>query len=190
MPHRALRKRLFRAFAATIVLTLVFFFASLDRGHVRHERQEQCAKQLVALGNALLLYQNDNRNRLPDTWAMLLRGQHLAPSAFVSPSDASALAAKDGAQFDPSDPTCCSFVYLGDTRGRWMSSPSAEDVVAFDRPSVHGNDGVHVLFHDGHVEFFPFLGRRPAWWATFEASIARGDRPLLLPGAAYQLPPR
>lgn len=185
-PAAKIRGRWPCAVAAVVIVALLVPILAIERGRAAEARRARCGKQLKAIGQAILLYSNENRNRMPDSFATLARAMHVPPSFFVSPDDRAALPAAEAAHFDPADPRQCSFVLIGDTKRPLDSSLTVEAVVAYERPEVHGNDGVHVLFGAGQVHFVPFVpaGKRPAWWAEFEASIARGDRQLMLPRAA------
>jgi len=45
-----------------------------------------------------------------------------------------------------------------------MTNPDA--ILAYDRDDDHGSDGMHVLFADSHVEFFPIAAARKRFGKT------------------------
>lgn len=143
-----------------------------------------CPSNLKQIGQAILLYANQNAGAMPDSFATILRTQDLTPKVLICPSD-DARAAADVASFR-GDERDCSYVYVGD--GVPNAAIGNSDIVAFDRPDTHAPDGINALFGDGHVEYLDFAAPPMPrdWWKDVERQIARGDRPVRMPAAATQ----
>lgn len=42
------------------------------------------------------------------------------------------------------------YIYLGEGK---TNSAGPEDILAYEKPDIHGRDGFNILYGDGHVEF-------------------------------------
>lgn len=127
------------------------------------------ASNLKQIGMGMLLYSNENRNRYPDDFATLLKTQDLSPQVMLSPRAGSGIPA------DVTTPEArvayvaehADYVYLG--KGLKNDTP-AETIVVYEKPDGL-DDGINVLFADGHVEF---LFMEPAMAEIAKQKAARG----------------
>ncbi len=119
----------------------------------RASARVHCASNLRQIGQAMLLYANDNGSKYPDHIEDLLV-EEIAPVAFVCPStNDTASAAGPTTQATQANfvtPGHCSYIYLG--KG-FTTAASAETILAYEPLKNHDGDGSNVLFGDGHVEF-------------------------------------
>lgn len=146
-----------------------------------------CASNLKQIGQAILLYANENKGATPDSFSVALQTQDLVPDVFVCRSTSTEKAANNDSFLAEPDKHC-DYIYVGDRLPMPNDHVPEWAVIAFDRERNHHGDGVNVLFGDGHVEFLLFSGHgKPTpWWDGVQAQIARGDRPILLPASATQ----
>jgi prepilin-type processing-associated H-X9-DG protein len=175
--------------AAVVLLGIIVILLSPKRHLGEPAWRVICASHLKQIGQAMLLYANENGGTSADSFVTLLRTQDLVPDVFVCPKDDIEPAEDvDAFAADPG-PRHCSYLYLGDRLPMPFNALPAEAILAYDRLDNHEGDSINILFGDGHAEFFALAARgkpTPAWWADVEAQIARGDRPVLLPTAATQ----
>ncbi len=106
---------------------------------------------LRQIGMGCMLHANENKGNYPPDLGSLLK-QDLTPAVFISPRGNQALPAQNltpeqWAQWvnEHSD-----YVYLG--KGKTNNIP-ADQPLAYEKLEVGGNQGVNILFGDGHVEF-------------------------------------
>jgi prepilin-type processing-associated H-X9-DG protein len=127
-----------------------------------------CASNMRQIGAGLILYAVDNQFALPDTLEPILATQDITPPVFVCPGSADNPAADPPMtpQTSPQafaaaqahammQPGHCSYVYLG--RGlsvdqRAANFANARTVILYERLENH-NEGMNVLWGDGHVTF-------------------------------------
>jgi len=138
---------------ATIFLggcMLSILLPSLNRARETANRVK-CASNLRQIGQALLLYGNDNRGVYPPNLPPLLLTQDITSEVFVCPSS-------NDTRADPNTTVQqqagvlhkhCSYVYVpGQT-----NNASAEAVLAYEPLTNHDGDGSNFLWGDGHVSF-------------------------------------
>jgi prepilin-type processing-associated H-X9-DG protein len=110
------------------------------------------ANNLRQIGLGIMLYANDNRGKFPPDFGTLLKNEDLTVSVFFSPATNTvppagmtpdAAAAWVNANSD--------YVYLGS--GLTNSTATADTVLAYEKETVNGGEGINLLFGDGHVEF-------------------------------------
>ena len=113
---------------------------------------------LRQLGLAMTMYANANGHALPGSWAELAANSELTADVFISPSsDDDRSTEKDPARWGPAldDPhtRTCSYRYAGDG----LTEAQAKDdktVLAFEPSDHNSGDGIHILFGDGHVDWY------------------------------------
>lgn len=147
------------AIAGISVSVVSFFMAgcmlsillpSLNRARETANRVK-CASNLRQIGQALLLYGNENRGQYPPAdFAPLLLTQDITAEVFVCPSGDHAVAPGGTVQQQAAVlPRHLSYVYVpGGT-----TNSSADFVLAYEPLANHGGDGANFLFGDGHVSW-------------------------------------
>jgi predicted Zn finger-like uncharacterized protein/prepilin-type processing-associated H-X9-DG protein len=113
----------------------------------------KCASNMRQIGQALLLYANENRGAYPPKLEDLLLTQDITAEVFTCPSSndtrsPGATAAQQAAQLSAGGHL--SYVFVGQ---RMNSSSPANAVLLYEPMTNHNNDGGNFLFGDGHVEF-------------------------------------
>jgi prepilin-type processing-associated H-X9-DG protein len=157
-----------RGFAITgLVLGLVglALFAAIAPVAIARGRESanrvRCASNLRQIGQAMLMYANENRGAYPPTLGELLLTQDIVSACFVCPSTSHApaptppLSTTRPNQLQPFDLTPgqhLSYVYLGKSMTFRSAGPR---VVLVYEPLADHHDGCNVLFGDGRVEFIP-----------------------------------
>jgi hypothetical protein len=131
------------------------------------DRELPCARHLKQIGTALLLYARENNHRYPATLAPLFTGRDPL-------LDQASLKCPAAAGSDISS----SCVYVGNGM---TDAESDETVVAYD-PN-HREDGIYVLYGDGHVTF---LDRSQADYLI--AEVTAGHNPPRPRGEATSQP--
>ncbi|MGA2440373.1 MAG: GYF domain-containing protein [Tepidisphaeraceae bacterium] len=129
-------------------LSVSILLPSLNRARETANRVK-CASNERQIGQAILLYCNENHGQYPPDLPTLLKTEDITTSVFVCPSSNDTPASSPDKLLSGGH---CSYVYVGQglTQG---ADPST--VVLYERHDAHGGDGVNMLFGDGHVEFMP-----------------------------------
>ena len=128
---------------------------SLNRARETANRVK-CASNLRQIGQAMLLYANENRGAYPDTIEPILATQDITSEVFVCPAsnDTAALPGATNQQQAAAlkSGRHLSYVYCG--KGQNNSS-SADAVLVYENPMNHtgGKDGMNILWGDGHVSW-------------------------------------
>lgn len=158
-----------RGFAiAGLVLGLTGFFIStmliaillpsLNRAREQANRIK-CASNLRQVGQAIQIYANENKGQFPDTIDQLMLTGDLGPEALVCPTSNDTIAPGTTPHEHVASlatPGHLSYVYVG--KGLTYRA-GADVVVAYEPPANHRNDGMNVLYADGHVDW---VGRNVA----------------------------
>jgi prepilin-type processing-associated H-X9-DG protein len=97
----------------------------------------------------MLLYANENRGKYPDDFEQIMRTQDLVPEVFINPRTGHDLQGDDVDARIKFASEQGDYFYAG--KGLKNDTP-AETVVAFEKPDGL-DDGINILFGDGHVEF-------------------------------------
>jgi prepilin-type processing-associated H-X9-DG protein len=135
------------------------------------------AANLRSIGQAILMYCNDNNGDYPDSFATVLTNTDITSGIFVNPSSNDSPApgptTRDYVnQLNP-DSGYCSYIYMG--RGLNAKTVSPDTIVARE-VLLHPTDGANMLFADGHVEYVD-----PAHTATIIAKETTGPLPMTMP---------
>jgi predicted Zn finger-like uncharacterized protein/prepilin-type processing-associated H-X9-DG protein len=123
---------------------------SLNRARETANRVK-CASNLRQIGQALLLYSNENRGRYPADFQRLLTTQDITSEAFCCPSTNATPAAPGGTpqQQAAALHQHCTYIYIPGLN----NAASAQTVVAYEPLDNHDGDGANFLFGDGHVSW-------------------------------------
>jgi prepilin-type processing-associated H-X9-DG protein len=115
----------------------------------------KCASNMRQIGQAILLYSNDNRAAYPETLDQLLATQDITSDVFICPTSNDTAAMPNGSK--PQQvvalhaPGHLSYVYVG--KGLTNQS-SADAIVLYENPTNHDpKDGMNFLWADGHVSW-------------------------------------
>ena len=154
--NRPPRRRWIKAigFALLLLIPLVGFLESTCHQAVDTANRNGCANNLKTIGNALLLYANENSGSFPDTLEQLAATSDLPPACYVCPgsndtiADIGATAQTTAANIVAGGHA--SYVYLG--KG-FKNDLTANAILAYEFPGHHRKAGMNVLFGDFHVEW-------------------------------------
>src|SRR5205814_1949600 len=105
------------------------------------------------IGQAILLYSNDNKGKYPPDLGTLLLTQDITAQVFVCPSSSNEVPSEvktvnDAAKWANDN---SNYVYLGAALNNNTAGP--ETVVLYEKDDDHDGDGMNLLFGDGHVEW-------------------------------------
>jgi prepilin-type processing-associated H-X9-DG protein len=148
---------------------------SLNRAREQANRVKS-ASNLRQIGIGAIMYANDNKNRLPQDFGQLLKYQ-LTLDVFVNPrgpgqAPPPGMSQEQAAEWvrEHSD-----YAYVGAGKKMTELPGTAETVLAYEKPDGL-NDGINMLFGDGHVEFLPMEQAKAAIKAGRKGGAA-GRRP-------------
>ena len=125
---------------------------SLNRARETANRVK-CASNMRQIGQAILLYSNENRGVYPDKLDKLLLTQDITSEVFTCPTSNDTPA--PGAAGQPQASALysgghLSYVYVGSNLN---NSASGDTVVLYEPLTNHGGDGTNILWGDGHVSW-------------------------------------
>src|SRR5438034_9570599 len=135
-----------------IALLISILLPSLNRARETANRVK-CGSNLRQIGQAMLLYANENRGAFPPRPEDLLLTQDIESTVFVCPSTNDSPAPGSSPQQQAAKLTAGghdSYVYLG--KGL-RNTAGYKTVLVYEPLSNHKNAGMTVLFGDGHVGF-------------------------------------
>jgi len=139
---------------AMLMTTHQIIWLAASRNPMLHRSQfsSQCATHLREIGRALAAYAESHGNRNPENLGELLKGDYLSPESLVCSESGDSVPAgntPDAPAETARQPGHCSYLYFG--KGR--APADAATILALDPPSHHKDDGITVLYGDGHVEW-------------------------------------
>jgi len=133
---------------------------SLNRARETANRVK-CASNERQIGQAILLYANDNQGKYPPDLGTLLKTEDITAEVFVCPSGNNEVPPdlKTPDQLAQWVNEHSDYIYIG--KGQ-TSSINAQRIVVYEKPDAHGNDGMNILYGDGHVEFQTMIAAKQA----------------------------
>ncbi|MBC8109414.1 MAG: hypothetical protein H7Z14_22715 [Anaerolineae bacterium] len=154
-------------------LGVAILLPSLNRARETANRVK-CASNERQIGQAMLLYANDNKGSYPDDLGTLLLTQDITIDVFLCPSSDNSLPP----EFEKMTPQQMAawvnensnYIYGG--KGLNNSSP-AEKILVIEKVDDHDSDGINCLFGDGHVEF---VQQGEPNWAQVEELMKQGSK--------------
>jgi prepilin-type processing-associated H-X9-DG protein len=135
----------------TASLMMSILIPSVNRASETANRIK-CASNMRQIGQALLLYANDNHGQYPPNLEDLLPAGNVTSNVFICPSSNDTPASGSTPQALAAALSAGgheSYIYIPNLN----SSASADTIVLYEPLSDHSGDGMNVLFGDGHVEF-------------------------------------
>ena len=124
---------------------------SLNRAREQANRVKS-ASNLRQIGIAAMMYSNDNNGKLPDSLGVMATKYDLTPQVFSNPRSNNNLNPSPGLTPDQLSQWIdqnSDYVWLG--KGKKNTAP-ADDILAYEK--FEGlQDGINILYGDGHVEF-------------------------------------
>src|SRR6266487_2561265 len=136
-----------------IALLISILLPSLNRARETANRVK-CASNERQIGQAILLYANENKGNYPPDLGALMRTQDVTPEVFVCPSSDNAVPPeimgadknRQAAWVNANS----SYVFVG--QGMNFNAP-ADAIVLYEKNDNHQEDGMNFLYGDGHVEW-------------------------------------
>ena len=157
-PGRLLRHLPTIAIVILLGLLLALILLPIGQSPSAPAPRVKSASNLRQIGQAILLYTNDNDGAYPDSFQTILLNEnitYITSAVFVSPlsSDTPAQGPTPQAIADQlAVGGHLSYVYLG--RGLITKTATPKTIVACEM-LLPSSNGSNVLFGDGHVEFVP-----------------------------------
>jgi hypothetical protein len=114
----------------------------------------KCASNLHQIGLAILLFTQEHGGHYPDSFAQLMTEEQLTASVFVCPSSNDQAASGDNPDAVAANlytPHHLSYVYVG--KGKTTATVNADMVIAYEPLTNHQDDGMEVLYGDGHAKW-------------------------------------
>ena len=144
-----------------------------------------CPTHLRQIGQAMHLYAHEHGGRFPDSLDLLV-GDDIMPEALVCPSTDDRPASGETAQeiraaLVAGGDAHLSYVYVG---AGLTADADSDVVVAYDRLGNHDEDGCHVLYADGHVNWMPMPTMR-----RVQAEVDAGRLPVRTHGGSPRSQP-
>jgi prepilin-type processing-associated H-X9-DG protein len=165
--------------AASLLLTVVMIplmvailLPSLARAREITKRAVD-ASNLRGIGQAVLVYANDNQDMFPLSLQVLIDDRLIVPKQLVNPSSGHA------------PPTCDYYYVTGLT-----SEDRPDWIIAYSDPQYHAGEGANILYLDGHVSFEKeptFTQQIDGFKAAYQKS--RGKPPVVISPGTITPPP-
>jgi prepilin-type processing-associated H-X9-DG protein len=177
---RPIVKYIMVALAGIAMILLVISILLPSQNGSAPSRRVICQSNLRQIGQAILLYSDDNGGKYPNDLGALLTIEGFTTNILNCPSSNDTPATGATTQAVESNLTAgghLSYIYLG--KGMNAKTISADTVVAYEPLSNHGGDGSNMLFGDGHVEFIDAKNVN-----LMEAKIKTKQYPVTLPSGS------
>lgn len=126
---------------------------SLNRAQETAKRVK-CASNLRMLGQAMLLYANENKGKYPPDLGTLLLTQDLTMEVFVCPSSGTVVPKNLKTLEEKAKWVNENSDYIYAAAGLDNNAPP-QRILIYEKATDHDHDGMNLLFGDGHVEFQP-----------------------------------
>jgi len=138
----------------------------------------KCSANLRQIGVAFMLYSNENKGAAPPDLGTLLLQEGLTANVFVCPSTGRGFETHDG-DVKPEDIAKwvnenSEYVYLKPPKK--LTQLNAETILVYEKFENHDEQGINILYADGHVEF----QQMPAAKKEIEAQT-QGEQPKDMP---------
>jgi prepilin-type processing-associated H-X9-DG protein len=135
---------------APMALITSVMLPSLNRARETANRVK-CASNERQIGQAMLMYANENRQKYPPDLGTLVKTEDITPMVFICPDgNAGAPAALTKDQQVDWVNVHSDYVYLGSGFG---TNAPASQIMLYEKPGSHSGDGMNLLYGDGHVEW-------------------------------------
>ena len=118
----------------------------------------KCASNLKQIGNALKMFADEHGGKYPDQLSELIATEDLTPSVFICPSgtaEASTATSPTQLASELLEPQHSSYIYIKQNAG------NVDRAVVVEFIKNHDQDGMNVLFGDGHAEFMQYRKDKP-----------------------------
>jgi len=152
-------------------LMMSILLPSLNRARETANRVK-CASNLRQIGQAILLYSNDNHGQYPPDLGTLVKTEDITASVFVCPDTNNrpppGMTPDQAADWINHN---SDYVYVG---AGMKQGERPSTIVCYEKDKNHGGDGMNILFGDGHVEFW----RLPEAHRMIEKSKSADDQGL------------
>ena len=137
--------------AVLLIAGVVIISVAIAMARERSNRAA-CSNALMSLGQAILLYCNENRGSYPPNWGTLATTEDVTMNIFIYPDSVDGIPANmSDSQRQQWIDANGKFIYIGD--GLPFGSDS-KVVLAYEKPGIRRGGGINILFQDGHVAFF------------------------------------
>lgn len=127
---------------------------SLNRARETANRVK-CASNQKQIGQALLLYANENRGKYPQNMGELLKTQDLTIDVFMCPSSNTSLPPDVGAggveaMAEWINEGNSDYIYNGAGKN---NAAGPDEIIVYEKPHNHDHEEMNMLFGNGRVEF-------------------------------------
>lgn len=140
-------------YLTNVPVMISILLPSLNRAREAANRIKS-ASNLRQIGLGAMMYANENRGRMPDDLATILKNEDIGADVFVSPRNGAA--APPNLQQMTADQRLAwvndgsSYVWLG--KGLKDGDTKPDQPLAYEKPAGM-EDGINILYGDDHVEF-------------------------------------
>jgi prepilin-type processing-associated H-X9-DG protein len=150
--------------AVALVISLIgsIMFLSVLLPSIKMGRETanrvKCASNMRQIGQAILLYANENKGHYPPDLLIILKTQDITTPVFVCPSAPETAGPPVTPQTTSLPQGSVSYIYVGQNL---TSGASRTDLVLFEPFTNHNNDGTNMLMGDGSVQWITKAQAQP-----------------------------